>query len=677
MFSVSGSPDGVSLHRSPPYASKTRGPAEESPGISSPGISPGGRLQLTVKSPYASKAAPVIEKFVDPSPDWSLQDLQLELDVIASRYTSTVSLDNTPPPSTARGISWRELSVTADFGMKSGPFRMSAFDTDSETESSDEEDDSPAPTPTDRVDAGNDDQSRKATSRGSEVTPAVAKEEWERSPLLGRTGYVESALIELERERHHRVQEEFRKRRFALDNALKEEVQREAALLARVEKEKEAKCELARRSDKQDQRQIAELRDEHLSALQRDHELRSQFEARQIRKEAAEEEARRQEIAAKEERERQIKARIQAEKDKAEAEAAKRKAQADAAAAAASKRAEDDRKSKEDQSAKEKESLQKNAIKKEPTIKTPTGLKPKVAPTAAQLEESRFKNLQAFQDVYAPLRANPAHQKELKTYERQIIKYLQQIAATQEQVKIKSRDLLQLLNDTRVPTQFLLVTLGTKLLSQCEVQVMKLPSFAFALAQVIVNVASQVPQVMDIVLAKLHEVCIYTVPKYYLFTKDQFESDAAYYKALGYREEDGKLESTDDYVGRMAAYMAFYGAMIQTEVAGGQNPHGLAAGWAWCARLLNNIPADRNTAVALEAFLKMAGFRLYQVYPKPFMRVMQAIVTEFIEKLKINGDADARAVVSRLETYLHLQKYLQEPDGRKMPATDVSSTLKA
>jgi nucleoporin GLE1 len=56
----------------------------------------------------------------------------------------------------------------------------------------------------------------------------------------------------------------------------------------------------------------------------------------------------------------------------------------------------------------------------------------------------------------------------------------------------------------------------------------------------------------------------------------------------------------------------------------------------------------------------MAGFRLYQVYPKPFMRVMQAIVTEFIEKLKVKGDADARAVVSRLETYLHLQKYLQE-----------------
>ena len=56
-------------------------------------------------------------------------------------------------------------------------------------------------------------------------------------------------------------QEEFRKRRLALDNALREEVQREAALLARVEKEKEAKCELARRSDKQDQRQMYGIHD--------------------------------------------------------------------------------------------------------------------------------------------------------------------------------------------------------------------------------------------------------------------------------------------------------------------------------------------------------------------------------------------------------------------------------
>lgn len=48
--------------------------------------------------------------------------------------------------------------------------------------------------------------------RGSEVSLAVAKEDVrESSPLLARTEYVESALIELERERHSRVQVGFSK----------------------------------------------------------------------------------------------------------------------------------------------------------------------------------------------------------------------------------------------------------------------------------------------------------------------------------------------------------------------------------------------------------------------------------------------------------------------------------
>lgn len=45
-----------------------------------------------------------------------------------------------------------------------------------------------------------------------------------------------------------------------LENALREEMQREVASLAQVEKDKEAKCELARRSDMQDQRQMYSTR---------------------------------------------------------------------------------------------------------------------------------------------------------------------------------------------------------------------------------------------------------------------------------------------------------------------------------------------------------------------------------------------------------------------------------
>ena len=75
--------------------------------------------------------------------------------------------------------------------------------------------------------------------------------------------------------------------------------------------------------------------------------------------------------------------------------------------------------------------------------------------------------------------------------------------------------------------------------------------------------------------------------------------------------------------------------------------------------------------------LQVAGFRLYQAYPKAFVRLLQTIVSHFVEKLKSNNDPDARAVVSRLETYVHTHKFLQEPEGRSMPRTDLSSMLKA
>jgi nucleoporin GLE1 len=49
---------------------------------------------------------------------------------------------------------------------------------------------------------------------------------------------------------------------------------------------------MARRVDKQYQRKIAEAHDNHLSAVQRDHQQRSHIEEHRIRKEAAIEEAR-------------------------------------------------------------------------------------------------------------------------------------------------------------------------------------------------------------------------------------------------------------------------------------------------------------------------------------------------------------------------------------------------
>ncbi len=39
--------------------------------------------------------------------------------------------------------------------------------------------------------------------------------------------------------------------------------------------------------------------------------------------------------------------------------------------------------------------------------------------------------------------------------------------------------------------------------------------------------------------------------------------------------------------------------------------HGLDQGWAWLARLLNSLPADRLSAKALVCFLRPAGYALH------------------------------------------------------------------
>lgn len=53
--------------------------------------------------------------------------------------------------------------------------------------------------------------------------------------------------------------------------------------------------------------------DNHLTAIQRDHELKSQIEERRIRSDAAHEEAKRKEKALQEERMRQERAKAEAE----------------------------------------------------------------------------------------------------------------------------------------------------------------------------------------------------------------------------------------------------------------------------------------------------------------------------------------------------------------------------
>lgn len=629
----------------------------------------------------------------DPDPDWTLDDLKTELEVIEEKYSFPLLPENKPCSQSGSIFSCKDLSVVADFGRSRKPFVMRAFDDD--FDSSDEDAD---------LDVENGDISRGIydsspleinSTSDSEAENDQLDPEVTENQLMPRTGVVEGSLFELERERILRVQEEIRERIISSQVDLEAETERSATALQLVEKDRESKRDMARRVDKQYQRKIAEARDNHLSAVQRDHQQRSQIEERRIRKEAAVEEARKREKEARENKERQEKARAEAEAKlktemKAAAEARKAVAEAEKKAAAEAEKkaakeaekkaaleAEKGAASEAERKAKGEEKRSQESQQKSSPRTLSTGINVKVAETAAKLEVERIEKLKALEEECQALRSDPNLSKELRNCERQIGVRLRQITGTQEQVRAKSTELFQMITNPRVPQCILLTAFAVKAVSQCETQTLSLNSIAFALARVIVLVTSQVPIAMDLVLAEFHKACIFTVPKYIPYSKIAFESENAYYKTVGYQEDNGKIESTDNYLARMKAYVTLYAAIIQTDIPGVNNLHGVKDGWTWMARFLNTLPPNRLTAAALEIFLKIAGFRLFQAYPKPFTKVLNAISREFIDRLKSQNDPDSNPVISNLETYLTSQQFRKEPEGRALAITDESKNIRA
>jgi nucleoporin GLE1 len=84
---------------------------------------------------------------------------------------------------------------------------------------------------------------------------------------------------------------------------------------------------------------------------------------------------------------------------------------------------------------------------------------------------------------------------------------VQQISATRDQVRAKGSALAGFVSQQHGAARaHALLTLASKLLSQCEVQVTRLQSFAFPLAEVAVAVAAAHPELGDILMARLNEV---------------------------------------------------------------------------------------------------------------------------------------------------------------------------
>ncbi|CAN6550824.1 unnamed protein product [Malus baccata var. baccata] len=590
-----------------------------------------GALKLELRCPQTVDGISV-----DPKPDWSFESLLSELDALEQKISSSSKVSGSFTKEKPRDFS----NSKSNGRTSASPFVMRVRE--DEMDSTDDDEDEEV---IDRNSVGakrfNFDDLYLSDSDDSSDESSLEAQPY----LMEKVEPGESSLFELSREHQFRVKEVIRNQISALEADLKTEKEKSISALVRVQKYREDRWEMERNLDTQNQRQIAEALDNHLNAIQRDLEIKSQIEERKIRNDAAYEEAKRKEKALQEEKLRQERAKAEAEAKRVEQakrdEDAKRaalEAQSRAAKEAAEREASEISKKADSGAAQEETNRpQINAnlgpVTAQSSGKLSAAGKIKATESALKLEQQRLKMLKQLEEENQALtlRSN----QDFAKIERQISKLIRQITGTKDSVRQKADELFNIFNDARCP------------------QSISIAAFA-----------KKVPQVMDLILAELHRACIYTVPKHY--SQSAFQSQEAYYKAIGFKEDEGKIENVDNYLARLESYMKLYGALVQTEISRVENAHGLREGWAWMARFLNALPANRYTAVALKAFLYTAGYSLFKKYKSQFRKMLNIISDNFLKALKERRDSNLNSVIAEIEAFIKDNEFHREPEGRTL-----------
>ncbi|GAB2297888.1 hypothetical protein Dimus_031973 [Dionaea muscipula] len=425
---------------------------------------------------------------IDPNPDWTFDDMLSELNQLESRF-STVSL-------LSEERSWsREMS-----NVKRGMRGKKAFVmrvTEDEVS-----------------DWGGEDVKVRS---GLSIVPAYQLDCLDiclsddsedelvlqvQGPVLEKTKVAEATCLELY-EYELSVQEEIRNQILSLEAGLQIANDKLISSLIQVEKNAERRREMDRKLDMQYQRKIAEVLDSHLTAIQRDHEHRSQLEEKKIRDDSALE-ARRKEKVLQEEKLRQQKAKAEEE---ARLEAAKRADDARKAALEAESKAlaETAENMAKENSAKiaasgimvhenQKDSTlgiqtaRSNVAASDTSGTKPTGSIVRASESALNLEEKR-------RHLYLELEAKAQSlmsrsNKDFVSYERRIGRVIRQICWSVENVRGKFKELIGILNDPVWPQSVGMLILAKKVISAYE-NPNTPDSTIFACGQVVVLVSSK------------------------------------------------------------------------------------------------------------------------------------------------------------------------------------------
>ncbi|KAI3863203.1 hypothetical protein MKX03_002308, partial [Papaver bracteatum] len=472
--------------------------------------------------------------------------------------------------------------------------------------------------------------------------------------LMGRVRLLDGVLTELEHELHQEIKEKVGNKVKSLETDLMHVYERSDSALSQVEKDRDHKREQDSKIDMHHCRTVVEKRENHLLKVQRDHEQKSQIQERKIQNVVAYEEAKRKEQAFREEKMHQEKSKAESEAVKKRAEEARKATTFEAAnwraKEAAEKEVAENAKMASEEAQKREAAQTLKDINRSSLVRA--------ADSALRVEVESLQKFKEVDENNQDFRLS--HNQDFRSHELQIGRRIKQIFGNKDSVRAKASELIRLINDPLCPQSISVVMFAKKVVSQCSTQSANFNSTAFAYGHVIVT--SQVPLAMDLLLAEIHKACIYTVPKHVAYSESAISKED-YFKVMGFREEDGKYESRESYLEGVTSYMKLYGALVQTEVSGVQNLHGLKEGWAWIARLLNSLPANIYTAVALNSFLEMAGFALFKTYKTQFGKILSIISRHSLGALESKQNTKLNPIIMKLKTYIDTNQFLKEPEG--------------
>lgn len=284
-----------------------------------------------------------------------------------------------------------------------------------------------------------------------------------------------------------------------------------------------------------------------------------------------------------------------------------------------------------------------------------------------------FLAVKAAADAFAADKSVAAQRRQINKI---IIVTVGQISASLEQVAHTSGKLVSHLSSlSGGALAFAYNKLAATFLAQCDGQVVNNPRIAFPLAEVAIEVASAHPPFLRVLLTHFHKASQVVVPALTVFPRDTTTSEEARLVALGYRvvnelgaTTEKKFEATAAFLKHQEACVRLYAAITQSDRL--NNPHGLQHAWSYFARLLNELPGTRLTARALDAYLSVAGWKLYGMYKLQFVKVLRLIDSHFMPQL---AKVDDPPLLMKLRSYYEDNCFLEVPEGRILPKTDAST----